>query len=514
MCDQEPSTLDLANALIKRCQSTILTVTATPKGSKGSLERGERANLTIQRQRQLRTFRKAVSLKWSWTWSRVDGLDDSTLCMGCESFPSERNRENALSFYPGSKTTPEKLCHLEKWALGEITQWMDPNWTWGGYDEFFCRQAWPHRWIPVVDANRSNENTLSEASWRQQCLGFAILESVCGSSVECDSKEHAAGTNNPIKGWVDQWLTCEKAVLATEHFGQVRTFCWMPRVRRNWTTHRSAEQELSKRWWTKARQLKLEHLKILCKSQMPVWRRGGWWARCQSRRGVKLNGRHTQVERIWTRNQCGEWKCTCWVYCGSPQAVVWHAICWPQQRSHCTEWKVSGKWLESRPRTGVENMLNFDAFELVHKLPPGKNAYDMLWVDKWRGDRTRSRLCVHQFKAEGLRNDLLAGTPDTFFINYLLAKAASCKEFGVLVVDISVSVVLMHARTDEEIYVKVPSDIRSSKFWRLRAALNRTRKASKHWQEYSSDKLVTNMLFKQNDINPCIYKRFHDNLDF
>ena len=43
-CDQEPSTLDVANALIKRCQSTALIVTATPKGSKGSLGRGERAN--------------------------------------------------------------------------------------------------------------------------------------------------------------------------------------------------------------------------------------------------------------------------------------------------------------------------------------------------------------------------------------------------------------------------------------------------------------------------------------
>ena len=46
-CDQEPSTLDVENALIKRCQSTILMVTATPKGSKGSLGRGERANLII-----------------------------------------------------------------------------------------------------------------------------------------------------------------------------------------------------------------------------------------------------------------------------------------------------------------------------------------------------------------------------------------------------------------------------------------------------------------------------------
>ena len=29
----------------------------------------------------------------------------------------------------------------------------------------------------------------------------------------------------------------------------------------------------------------------------------------------------------------------------------------------------------------------------------------------------------------------------------------------------------------------------------------------------SSHKLVTNMLFQQNDINPCIYKRFCDDLD-
>ena len=35
-CHQEPSTLDVANTLIKRCQSTNLMVTATPKGSKGS----------------------------------------------------------------------------------------------------------------------------------------------------------------------------------------------------------------------------------------------------------------------------------------------------------------------------------------------------------------------------------------------------------------------------------------------------------------------------------------------
>ena len=38
-CDQEPSTLDVANTLIKRCQSTTLMTTATLERSKESLER-------------------------------------------------------------------------------------------------------------------------------------------------------------------------------------------------------------------------------------------------------------------------------------------------------------------------------------------------------------------------------------------------------------------------------------------------------------------------------------------
>ena len=32
-------------------------------------------------------------------------------------------------------------------------------------------------------------------------------------------------------------------------------------------------------------------------------------------------------------------------------------------------------------------------------------------------------------------------------------------------------------------------------------------------KSFSCDKLVTNMLFHKNDINPCIYKRFCDILD-
>ena len=108
-------------------------------------------------------------------------------------------------------------------------------------------------------------------------------------------------------------------------------------------------------------------------------------------------------------------------------------------------------------------MLNFDAVDLVEELPPGKYAYDMVWVDEWRGDGVRSRLCVRQFKAEELRDDLFAEVHQTRFSSSICwQKAASCKDFGILVIDISVA--FMHARTDEEIYVKVPSGIKSSRF--------------------------------------------------
>ena len=50
----------------------------------------------------------------------------------------------------------------------------------------------------------------------------------------------------------------------------------------------------------------------------------------------------------------------------------------------------------------------------------------------------RSRLFVRQTRSR-LKDDLFAGTPDTFFIKYLLAKAASCKDFGLHVADIKVA---------------------------------------------------------------------------
>ena len=95
-CDQEPSTLDVANSLIKRCQSTILQKVEREFGTWRRSEfddSGTASGISKSRLNEIQD-RKC-------TRSCVDGLDGSKLCMGCVQFPSERYRENALSFYPG-----------------------------------------------------------------------------------------------------------------------------------------------------------------------------------------------------------------------------------------------------------------------------------------------------------------------------------------------------------------------------------------------------------------------------
>ena len=64
-CDQEPSTVELMNALVARCKSTQLVPKASPKGSKGSLGRGERGHLSVQG--QLRTLRSTTQEKYKIT---------------------------------------------------------------------------------------------------------------------------------------------------------------------------------------------------------------------------------------------------------------------------------------------------------------------------------------------------------------------------------------------------------------------------------------------------------------
>ena len=101
-CDQEPSTLDVANAVIKRCQSTNLMATATPKGSKVE-------------------YKTEVGLDHVFMGWMVRH------CKGCKQFPSEGNRESAFSF------CRRQGLHWRSGAIWrglsgpETTQRMEPN---------------------------------------------------------------------------------------------------------------------------------------------------------------------------------------------------------------------------------------------------------------------------------------------------------------------------------------------------------------------------------------------------
>ena len=54
---------------------------------------------------------------------------------------------------------------------------------------------------------------------------------------------------------------------------------------------------------------------------------------------------------------------------------------------------LSGKFPEDELKAGreleLQNILNFDAFELVDELPPEKHSYDTMCIDEWRVGRLR-----------------------------------------------------------------------------------------------------------------------------
>ena len=79
-------------------------------------------------QGQLRAFREAVSMKYKTEVGPdhmlTGWMNGTTLCMGCEQFPSEGNWENALPFYPGHGRH-SRSCANKRSVLGtKKMRWM------------------------------------------------------------------------------------------------------------------------------------------------------------------------------------------------------------------------------------------------------------------------------------------------------------------------------------------------------------------------------------------------------
>ena len=90
----------------------------------------------------------------------------------------------------------------------------------------------------------------------------------------------------------------------------------------------------------------------------------------------------------------------------------------------------------------------------------------------------RSLLCVRQFYVEQSSDDTTAGTPDTCFMRNLIRSAASGNVWGIVIMD---SVACMHARTDEDIYVKTETGHQVESVWEAESCNDRTRRAIQQW---------------------------------
>ena len=61
----------------------------------------------------------------------------------------------------------------------------------------------------------------------------------------------------------------------------------------------------------------------------------------------------------------------------------------------------------------------------------------------------------------------------------------------------------MHARTNEAINLETPRDVRSSRYWRLKAAINGTPKPSQQWEHFSTAQM-RDMNCDRSDVHPCV----------
>ena len=103
------------------------------------------------------------------------------------------------------------------------------------------------------------------------------------------------------------------------------------------------------------------------------------------------------------------------------------------------------------------NLFDFDAVEDAVSAK-GEATPDMIWVEEYRGDEVRARLCVRQYKQDH-RDDVFSGTPDSWIARFQIRRSAADSTRAIDFIDISVA--FMHADIEEHIIVKVPRGVTS-----------------------------------------------------
>jgi len=507
-CDQEASTVDIMNSLIRRCKSCALTGTATPKGSKGSLGRGERGHLSVQG--QLRTMKLVLEEKlgismgvgnklWPWLVRHTSWVINrkQPRWSGHTPYYNKRGQEYKTPMIPFGE-----LCMFHQSPDGKL----EPRWLHGVYvgrveatDESVFLT--PKGASKARGFKRQEKDKAYNATFLSQCRGMPWNPVGTEGDVEVIKGAPLVPGNRVKRMYI--------SAKVIEKFGKTPG---CPLCEGIGAFHSEACRARIEKAMLEAGDA------FILNPEAGQQDQGGGQ---QAPGGVKRKNEEEAVAAEPPKSprfqegagssssgqaQPSKDDSTVPMQLGGIIAAITAQIDEPWIDLSQEAWKIKVDLPLEKVQAGrekeVQNLVAFDAYEAIDDYD-GK-VYDMTWVEEPRGGECRSRLCVRQFANEK-RDDTFAATPDTLFIRYLLSLAAADSTSAIMIVDISVA--FMHARMTEEVVVRPPADIvTNGKYWRLKAAVNGTRKASQLWQEFSATQLM-DMGFKRNDVNPCIF--FH-----
>ena len=145
------------------------------------------------------------------------------------------------------------------------------------------------------------------------------------------------------------------------------------------STQRNAEQELNKKWWTRVMQFKIEAAEEIVKEPDANLKKRKIGEPDSNPGGASSSTADTPKRRVSEQGSSANESSLAGCI-----AAVNNLLCdMPTVDFSRDRTALSGKFPEDELKAGreleLQNMLNFDAFELVDELPPRKHAYDMVW---------------------------------------------------------------------------------------------------------------------------------------
>jgi len=92
---------------------------------------------------------------------------------------------------------------------------------------------------------------------------------------------------------------------------------------------------------------------------------------------------------------------------------------------------------EAREAGRQKELNNLRDFEAIEDAVPakGETTPDMIWVEEYRGDEVRARLCVRQYKQDH-RDDVFSGTPDSWIARFQIRRCSADRNRAIAIIDI------------------------------------------------------------------------------